>query len=71
MIALTRINGLPLVLNDDLIEQIESIPETIVRLTSGQKLMVKETPHEVIDRVVAFRQRISQKALELTATYGS
>ena len=36
MIALTRINGLPMMLNDDLIEQIESIPDTIVRLTNGQ-----------------------------------
>jgi len=60
MIALTRINGLPLMLNDDLIEQIESIPDTIVRLTNGQKLVVRETPSEVVDRVVAFRQRVNQ-----------
>ncbi len=60
MIALTRINGLPMMLNDDLIEQIESIPDTIVRLTNGQKLVVRETPSEVVDRVVAFRQRVNQ-----------
>jgi len=71
MIALTRINGLPMVLNDDLIEQIESMPDTIVRLTNGQKVVVRETPTEVIDRVVAFRQRINQTVPLLTVAHGS
>lgn len=70
MIALTRINGLPLMLNDDLIEQIESIPDTIVRLTNGQKVVVRETPAEVIDRVVAFRQRVNQTVPPLTVAHG-
>lgn len=70
MIALTRINGLPMVLNDDLIEQIESMPDTIVRLTNGQKVVVRETPTEVIDRVVAFRQRVYQTVPQLTAAHG-
>lgn len=70
MIALTRINGLPMMLNDDLIEQIESIPDTIVRLTNGQKLVVRESPSEVVDRVVAFRQRVNQCSPLLTVAHG-
>lgn len=70
MIALTRINGLPMVLNDDLIEQIESMPDTIVRLTNGQKVVVRESPTEVIDRVVAFRQRVNQTVAPLTVAHG-
>jgi flagellar protein FlbD len=70
MIALTRINGLPMMLNDDLIEQIESIPDTIVRLTNGQKLVVRETPSEVVDRVVAFRQRVNQCSPLLPVGHG-
>lgn len=70
MIALTRINGLPMVLNDDLIEQIESMPDTIVRLTNGQKVVVRETPTEVIDRVVAFRRRVHQTVPQVTAAHG-
>ncbi|MCX6587619.1 MAG: flagellar FlbD family protein [Acidobacteria bacterium] len=58
MIALTRINGSPLVLNSDLIEQIESKPDTIIRLSNGQRVVVRETPAEVVDLVVAFRQRL-------------
>jgi flagellar protein FlbD len=61
MIALTRINGSPLVLNSDLIEQIESMPDTIIRLTNGHRVVVRETPDDVIDRVVAFQRRVKRK----------
>lgn len=60
MIALTRINGSPLVLNSDLIEQIESMPDTIIRLTNGHRVVVRETPNDIIDRVVAFQRRVKR-----------
>ncbi|MCA2969775.1 MAG: flagellar FlbD family protein [Acidobacteriaceae bacterium] len=60
MIALTRINGSPLVLNSDLIEQIESMPDTIIRLTNGHRVVVRETPDDIIDRVVAFQRRVKR-----------
>lgn len=60
MIALTRINGSPLVLNSDLIEQIESMPDTIIRLTNGHRVVVRETPDDVVDRVVAFQRRVKR-----------
>lgn len=58
MIHLTRINRLPLILNSDLIEHIEATPDTVVSLTTGQKMIVLESPNEIIDRVVSFRQRV-------------
>jgi flagellar protein FlbD len=58
MIQLTRINQLPLILNSDLIEHIEATPDTVISLTTGQKMIVLETPAEIIDRVVHFRQRV-------------
>jgi flagellar protein FlbD len=58
MIHLTRINHLPLILNSDLIEHIEATPDTVVSLTTGQKMIVLESPSEIIDRVVHFRQRV-------------
>ena len=39
MIKLTRLNHEPLVLNSDLIEYVEITPDTVITLTSGQKLM--------------------------------
>lgn len=58
MIHITRINRVPLVLNSDLIEHIESTPDTIISLTNGQKFMVLESADEVIKRVIAFRRQI-------------
>ena len=58
MIRLTRLNRIPLVLNSDLIEHIEETPDTVVTLTTGQILRVRETADQVVERVVEFRRRI-------------
>ena len=65
MIYLTRINQSPLILNPDLIEHIQSTPDTVITLTTGRNYLVLETPDQVIDRVVSFRQRIYRNALQL------
>jgi flagellar protein FlbD len=58
VIKLTRLNQDPFVLNSDLIEYLEMTPDTVITLTNGQKLMVRESADEVIARVVAFRRAI-------------
>ena len=58
MIRLTRLNHAPLVLNSDLIEHIETTPDTVITLTTGQKIMVLESADDVVGKVVDFRRRI-------------
>ena len=58
MIHLTRINRSSFVLNSDLIEHIEATPDTLISLTTGQKLIVQESADEVIQRVIRFRRQI-------------
>ena len=58
MIYLTRLNHTPIVLNCDLIEHVETTPDTVISLTTGQKLMVLESAEEIIERVVRFRRSI-------------
>lgn len=58
MIQLTSLKGDVFYLNPDLIERMEAIPDTMITLTSGKKLRVKETGGEVAERIVAFRRRI-------------
>jgi flagellar protein FlbD len=58
MIHLTRINHVPIVLNSDLIEHLESTPDTVISLTTGQKMVVRETVEEVVGRVIEFRRLI-------------
>lgn len=56
MIVLTKLNDTPFVLNDDLIETIEENPDTTIRLTSKNIIIVKESMQEVVTRVVAYRK---------------
>lgn len=58
MIQVTRLNHTVLVLNSDLIEHLETTPDTVISMTTGQKFMVRESAEEVIRRVVAFRREI-------------
>jgi flagellar protein FlbD len=57
MIKVTRLNESELVINADLIEFVEAIPETIISLTTGKKIMIKETVDDIIDRVAEFKRR--------------
>jgi flagellar protein FlbD len=58
MITVTRLNDSPLVINTDLIEFVEAIPDTIISLTSGKKVMVKESVDEIIARVENYQRKI-------------
>jgi flagellar protein FlbD len=58
MIEITRLNGTIFFINPDMIVTLESTPDTVITLTSGEKLVVKETPQELIDRFVHLKRRI-------------
>jgi flagellar protein FlbD len=64
MIQLTRLNHRPVIINCDLIEHIETAPDTVLWLTSGQTFMVLETAEEVIERVVDFRRSVFNRVFE-------
>ena len=59
MIELTKLNGGKLVVNCELIEFVEALPDSLIKLTTGKKIMVKENIAEIIAAVVDFRKRIS------------
>jgi flagellar protein FlbD len=58
VISVTRLDGSKFFLNSDLIESIESTPDTVITLTSQKKLVVKEAPRDVLDSIVTYRRRI-------------
>jgi flagellar protein FlbD len=64
MIQLTRLNHVPLMLNSDLIEHMEVTPDTVVTLTTGQKIVVLESAEEVVERIIRFRRSIISGAGE-------
>lgn len=58
MIRVTRINHSPLILNSDLIEHMETTPDTVISLTNGQKYVVLEAAEDIVEKVVDFRRRL-------------
>ena len=64
MIKLTRLSHEPLALNSDLIEYLEATPDTVITLTTGQKLRVSETADEVIARVIEFRRAVFERSCQ-------
>jgi len=55
MIRLTRLSGSEFVLNSDLIEKVDSTPDTLISLVDGKKYIVLESLEEIIDLVMTFR----------------
>ena len=60
MIRLTRLNKNELVVNAEMIEFVEAIPDTILTLTSGKKIMVFEPVDTVVERIVEYKRNCNQ-----------
>ncbi len=62
MIELTRINDAQVIVNADLIEFVERTPDTLISLTTGKKLIVRESVEEVVSKVITFKRAYGQNA---------
>jgi len=60
MIFLTRFDGTEVVVNCDLIVTVEKIPDTVLTLTTGDRIMVRESVEQVVERAATFRHRALQ-----------
>lgn len=60
MISVTRLDGTPMIVNTDQIAWIEYIPDTVISLMNGEKLIVREAPELIVDRVKEFRRTLGQ-----------
>lgn len=58
MIKLHRFNGEMIVINNDLIETIEETPDTVLTLTTGKKILVRENIDEVIEKAALFKNKV-------------
>jgi flagellar protein FlbD len=58
MIEVTRLNGTPMIVNSDLIKIAEASPDTMLTLIHGEKLIVKESCAEIVEKVLAYRARL-------------
>jgi flagellar protein FlbD len=58
MIEVTRLNGNVMVMNSDLIKTAEASPDTMLTLINGEKMIVRESCAEVVEKVLAYRARL-------------
>ena len=56
MIKLTRLDGESFVLNADLIKYVEQRPDTFITLTTGDRIVVGESPDEVLQRAIEYQR---------------
>ncbi|MCL2579665.1 MAG: flagellar FlbD family protein [Oscillospiraceae bacterium] len=59
MVELTKLNKKTFFLNSDLVETIESTPDTVITLRNGKLVLVLETPETVIERISIFKRKLN------------
>ncbi|WP_028307498.1 flagellar FlbD family protein [Desulfitibacter alkalitolerans] len=62
MIKLTTMDNRTVVINVNLIEKIENMPETVITLTSGKKVIVLDSMDEVIEKATAYQGMVLKEA---------
>lgn len=63
MIEVTRLNDKKLLINAELIEKVEESPDTVITLTSGNKIIVKESRQEIKNLVILYKKEIFGREL--------
>lgn len=62
MINVTKMNNVNVTVNDDLIETIEETPDTVITLTTGKKILVKESREEIVNLVKEYKKELYRQS---------
>jgi len=65
MIKLSRLNDSILFINPDLIESFVSQPDTLIIMTNGNKVIVKESPDEILQKIIEFKAKVLAESEKL------
>ncbi len=66
VILVTRFNGSQFYINAELIQAVEATPDTIISMVNNSKILVKEPPQVIVERVIEYRQKVSGSFLKQT-----
>ena len=64
MVEVTKINGVKVLVNPDLIELVEETPDTVLTLTTGKKIIVKESRQQIKSLVKSYKREIMETGFE-------
>ena len=56
MIDVTKMNGMNITIKSELIETVEDTPDTVITLTTGRKIIVKESRQTIKNLVKSFKR---------------
>ena len=70
VIIVTRLNGPQFSVNPDLLQRIDSAPDTILTLVDGTKYIVEESMAQVIDRITTYRATLVARAQDVQQQLG-
>ncbi len=60
MIEVRKLNDQIIIVNSDYIEFIESTPDTVITLTTGKKLVLKDSVDEIVKKVIQYRRSLNE-----------
>ncbi len=61
MISITKLNDKEIIINCELIETIESLPDTTITMTNGKKFIATESVDEIIESIIKYKNKIFTK----------
>ena len=64
MIAVHRLNGKEFIVNSDMIRFVEATPDTIITLSDGEKVMIKESIEQVMEAVKKYKREVFNFAIK-------
>ena len=62
MIRVKLLNNVDMVVNADLVETVEAAPDTIITLTTGRKIIARDSVEEIIKRAMAYQSAVRRMA---------
>ncbi|MDD5900469.1 MAG: flagellar FlbD family protein [Lachnospiraceae bacterium] len=65
MIEVTKLNDTKLTVNAELIEMVEEIPDTVITLTTGKKIFVKESRQKIENLVKSYKRDIFRQIMNI------
>ena len=65
MIEITKLNDVKISVNAELIEMVEEVPDTVITLTTGKKIFVKESRQKIENLVKSYKRDIFRQIMNI------
>lgn len=64
MITITQLNKAEMVINAEMIETVETAPDTIITMTTGRKFITRDSIDDVVEKVMAYQKAVRSRLID-------